>query len=121
MMPRQEIESLTRYLDGSPRKQLPRRRSQGGLPSSSYPAAIRANFESKARPSFESQGLRLQRGTSGMGFDDDSDKENRLLSERGNGSGKLQRELDLARKRSCGLVGWRNVAVEGRKGGGALG
>jgi len=113
MMPRQEIESLASYLDGSPRKQLPQMRSHGGFPPSSYPAAMRASFESKARPSFESQGPRLQRGTSGMGFDDDSDKENRLLS----GRGGVQRELELARKRSCVSVGWRNVAVQGGLGG----
>lgn len=48
-----------------------------------------------------------------MGFDDDSDKENRLLS----GRGGVQRELKLARKRSCVSVGWRNVAVQGGRGG----
>lgn len=87
---------------------MPRMRSHGGLPPSSYLAAMRSvSFESKARPSSDSQGPRLQRGTSAMGFDDDSEKENRLVR----GRGGLQRGSELARKRSGVSGGWRNVAV----------
>ena len=125
-MTRDEVENLRGLVDGSPRKQvLGPRRSHGTLPlATNRPATgtmkARASFEStsKARGSFERLGPRLQRGTSGMGFDEGSDKENRWPRGCGDESRNrgLQRELDLARKRSSILAGWRNVAVEGGQG-----
>ena len=133
-MAKAEVETLMQQLEGSPRKQPPHRRSHTGLPSSTTALRQpRVSFDPTSRPRSrpESQGPRLQRGTSGVGFDSDSDKENRAprgrkssyrymresgANRRNDDTAGVQRELDLARKGSSTLLGgggWRNVAADG--------
>ena len=124
-----EIHDLTRHLDGSPRK-MRNRQSQVGVPSGINHGSLPRTHLASPRPqsSLDAYGPKLQRSTSGMAFDD-SDKENRSI---GSGmspakekrrtrpfsrvDGSILRELDLAKKRSSTLSGWRNVAAEAANG-----
>lgn len=120
-----EVRDLSNNLDGSPKKVTHRRSHMGALSSSSrgtVPKSIRPR--SRPQSSLNAFAPKLQRSTSGMAFDD-SDKENCSVTPAGSPmkakrktrpfsrvEGSVLRELDLVKKRSSTLSGWRNVAAE---------
>ena len=124
-LPSPELRDVALHLDGSPRK-VTHRRSHIGLGSrnSNHTDTRNARPTSRPQTSLDVYGPSLQRSTSGLVFDD-SDKENQRAGPskpagKENGQtrpfsrveGSVLRELDLARKRSSTLSGWKNVAAE---------
>lgn len=124
-LPMPELRDVALHLDGSPRK-VKHRRSDIILGSRSSNTTDTRALRPTSRPqtSLDVYGPSLQRSTSGLVFDD-SDKENqpagpskaagkdsRITRPFSRVEGSVLRELDLARKRSSTLSGWKNVAAE---------
>lgn len=121
----QDIRDVAMHLNGSPGK-VKRRSSHLGISSQGSIVREKRNSRPLSRPqtSLDIYGPDLQRTTSGLAFDD-SDKENqpsnsspraRLKNRKGRPfsrvDGSVLHELELARKRSSVLSGYKNVAAE---------
>ena len=124
-LPGLEIRDLKGRLDSTPRK-IDHRRSYMNVKSDSSQDTDLKGKRPDSRPqsSLDVYGPQLQRSTSGMAFDG-SDKENhspapdtsptkakRRTRPFSRVDGSVLRELDVAKKRSSILSGWRNVAAE---------
>lgn len=124
-LPESEVRVLSHNFDGSPRR-VRHRRSHIGVNSGSSRSTAPQSTRLASRPqsSLDVYGPKLQRSTSGMAFDD-SDKENRPVAQTSSPTkekrksrpfsrleSSVLRELDLTKKRSSTLSGWRNVAAE---------
>lgn len=127
-LPSSEVRQLSHNVDGSPRR-VRHRRSHIGVNSGSSrsTAPLSPRLASRPQSSLDVYGPKLQRSTSGMAFDD-SDKENRSAAQTNSPTkekrksrpfsrleSSVLRELDLTKKRSSTLSGWRNVAAEAAK------
>ena len=127
-LPSPEIRDVATQLNGSPRKVKYRRSHMGiGSPSSNATETTHVQPTSRPQSSLDVYGPSLQRSTSGLVFDD-SDKENQPAAPSKSArkdntktrpfsrvEGSVLQELDLARKRSSMLSGWKNVAAEATK------
>ena len=126
-LPSEEVEELTRVLDGSPRKLRKRHSSATAHVLASSHESNKVSMwnpcTSQARKHHSSskpKGPRLQRSTSALRFDDFSSEDDaskisfNLKSIHSRADSQIQRELSLARKRSKSTSnhGWRNIAAE---------
>jgi len=124
-LPSSEVRLLSHNLGGSPSR-VRHRRSHIGVNSGSSRSTAPQSTRPASRPqsSLDVYGPKLQRSTSGMAFDD-SEKENRPVAQTSSPTkekrkirpfsrveSSVLRELDLTKKRSSTLSGWRNVAAE---------